>query len=865
MSNRIEEKVEDHFKKQFGKVKYFTKTEAVNPEIDSALKTALSKSGGAGPNFPDLKYLVKTKSAKYIPVMIEAKGEKGKLEKLDADNQVDNQKRDGSPNYGNIKNYAVNGAVHYAKAVVDNTVSYKEAIAVGVNGFMDGKNLCTEVGAYYVSDANFCIPKKIGDYSDLSFLLPKNVDALERALEELGLSELEKEEKTREFESLIELKLKKLNQIMHDDLKISEGSRVGLIAGMIMAGYGVPNKVAPLEIADLKSQTGKKDNDGVVIINKIDSFLAERNLPEEKKQMIVSELSNVMVYSNLWVPNNGESKLKSIYSIVKNEIMPIFTSAKHLDFTGKLFNVLNDWVDIPDSDKNDVVLTPRYVTDMMAKIAQVNMESYVWDYTVGTAGFLVSSMKLMIQDAEKNIHSPKQLEKKIRSIKYEQLMGVEKRSDIYLLAVLNMILMQDGSSNILHEDSLSEFDGKYEQGKNKGKKFPANVLLLNPPYSAPGKGFIFVRNALKQMKSGKAVVLIQENAGSGTGLPYTKEILEKNTLLASIHMADIFKDKANVQTAVYVFDVGVPHNPRQIVKFIDFSYDGYTRQNRKKATQTTNLRDTDKARERYDEIVNVVLYGSRYLKLLNKNLYIEDTITLNGDDWTFAQHKKIDTNPKSTDFVNSIESYLDWKSSLLGAKQGGKSENKLEKLVKEYEKKGGSFSEKFARELFVVKSNLSLNKSQLTFVNDSQKYPYFTRTVENNGISGFVEFVDEEHTICGNVLAVGLLQMKFFYIKHDFYAGQFTKTIKPLFDEFDEAVGQYFAVLFNKHSSIYSSTVVRNFDELFYKTKVSVPIKNGKIDFDFIRLYSKTAQDMVLEKLQMQTTEKIEAFKKAKI
>lgn len=270
-------------------------------------------------------------------------------------------------------------------------------------------------------------------------------------------------------------------------------------------------------------------------------------------------------------------------------------------------------------------------------------------------------------------------------------MGVEKRSDIYLLAVLNMILMQDGSSNILHEDSLSEFDGKYEQGKNKGKKFPANVLLLNPPYSAPGKGFIFVRNALKQMKSGKAVVLIQENAGSGTGLPYTKEILEKNTLLASIHMADIFKDKANVQTAVYVFDVGVPHNPRQIVKFIDFSYDGYTRQNRKKATQTTNLRDTDKARERYDEIVNVVLYGSRYLKLLNKNLYIEDTITLNGDDWTFAQHKKIDTNPKSTDFVNSIESYLDWKSSLLGAKQGGKSENKLEKLVKEYEKKVAAF------------------------------------------------------------------------------------------------------------------------------------------------------------------------------
>ena len=63
--------------------------------------------------------------------------------------------------------------------------------------------------------------------------------------------------------------------------------------------------------------------------------------------------------------------------------MPIFTSVKHLDFTGKLFNVLNEWVDIPDSDKNDVVLTPRYVTELMAKLCMVNKDSYVWDFAVG--------------------------------------------------------------------------------------------------------------------------------------------------------------------------------------------------------------------------------------------------------------------------------------------------------------------------------------------------------------------------------------------------------------------------------------------------------------------------------------------------
>ena len=62
-----------------------------------------------------------------------------------------------------------------------------------------------------------------------------------------------------------------------------------------------------------------------------------------------------------------------------------------------------------------------------------------------------------------------------------------------------MILTGDGSSNIVHKDSLTEYDGTYEQGKLKGKKFPANVFLLNPPYSADGRGLVFVEKALKRM------------------------------------------------------------------------------------------------------------------------------------------------------------------------------------------------------------------------------------------------------------------------------------------------------------------------------------------------------------------------------
>lgn len=657
----IEEQVEDWAKQQLLPIKYYTKTENINSEIEDALKRAPSKNGGKGPNYPDIKLFIETKNLKRVPVMIEVKGLKGSFIKLNAQGEIENRKVDGTPNYININKYAVNGAIHYANAIIENTESYKDVIAIGLNGYYENKEMIKEIGVYYVSSANYCIPKQIYSYTDLSFLLPENIDNFFHKISELNLTDEEIEMKSKEIENDIEIKLKKLNQTMQDDLKISVGSRVELVTGLIMAGLGVSNKVSPLEISDLKGETGSKTNDGVTIINKIDSFLEERNLPQEKKQMIINDLSRVFIYSDLWKPINGESKLKSVYTIVKQEIMPIFTSARHLDFTGKLFNVLNAWVDIPDSDKNDVVLTPRYVTELMAKLAQVNMDSYVWDYAVGSAGFLISSMKLMINDAQNRIKSPKELDSKISKIKYQQLLGIEKRSDIYLLAVLNMILMGDGSSNIIHKDSLTEFDGKYEQGDLNGKTFPANVFLLNPPYSAAGKGFIFVEKALSRMSNGKAAILIQENSGSGNGLPYTKRILENNTLLASIHMSDIFKGKAGVQTAIYVFDVGKPHSEKQVVKFIDFSNDGYTRQNRKKSSQDANLKNTDHAIERYNEIVNLVLYGKSYLEYFTEDEYFEDTISLEGNDWTFAQHRKINTIPSEKEFSETVKNYLSWK------------------------------------------------------------------------------------------------------------------------------------------------------------------------------------------------------------
>lgn len=663
----IEEKIEDWCKKQFKGQKYYTKTEAINPEIEIALNKAPSKQGGSGKNYPDIKCLLFSENGRKIPVMIEVKGKKGDLIKVNTKGEVDNTKKDSEPNYQNIAKYAVNGAIHYANAILNFTDSYKEVVAIGVNGYEESGKTIHEVDVWYISKDNLFVPKHVDSYADVSFLLEKNTKEFIEKLDALALTSEELEERKLALEDEIERKLKTLNQSLHDEQQIVVNNRVQLVAGLIMAGLGAEG-VQPLRIEDLRSIDDKENNDGQVIMSKIRMYLKHKKLPKEKIDMILGILDVVFLNSGLEKPTSGgESKLHTIYADVKRDILPYVTGELHnIDFTGRLFNVMNEWVDVPDGGENDVVLTPRYVTELMAKMCEVNMNSYVWDFATGSAGFLISAMHQMIDDAkQKYANSPIKLEEKVNKIKMEQLLGIEKLPDVYMLAVLNMILMKDGSANIIQKDSLT-FEGNYEQGENINHPFPANVFLLNPPYSADGKGFVFVEKALGMMThGGRAAVLIQENAGSGNGLPFTANILKSNTLRASIKMADIFCGKANVQTAIYVFEVNRPHDAENdLVRFIDFSNDGYTRMNRKKSGQSVNLRDTDNAKKRYAEVANLVRYGKGAdNKNLNyfKDSYTEDYITLNGNDWTYGQHQKIDTIPTEEDFQTVVKEYLSWK------------------------------------------------------------------------------------------------------------------------------------------------------------------------------------------------------------
>lgn len=642
---------------------YKLEQESLNSEIDKALDEYKSKSGGDGGNRPDAKLLLQDEKLNYYPILIEYKGYKDKLVKFDGNGRVDNRTSKNEPNYKNINSYAVNGAIHYANAILHYT-SYTDVIAIGVTGYKKpDETIEHSIGVYYVSKKNLGIGQEVDKYTDLSFLKKENFNNFIKKVNQLSLTneelELLKEKREKEINtSLIKLN----NDIYANEKGLSETDRVYLVSASIMATLGISGQVTPLEKSDLKSSLEEGNTDGEIIIRKIEAFLKRKNLPIKKQDLIVRTLKNTLLSDNINKPVNGESQLKRIFSKIVDDLGIYYKIGLTTDFTGKLFNEMYSWLGFTQDKLNDVVLTPSYVANFLVKLARVNKDSYVWDFATGSAGLLVAAMNEMLIDAKDKIKSPQELEQKTLKIKAEQLLGLEVLSNIYMLAILNMILMGDGSSNILNKDSLRDFNGNYAFGE-ENKKFPATAFVLNPPYSAEGNGMIFVEKALSMMEKGYAAIIIQHSAGSGKAKEYNKKILEKNTLLASIKMPlDLFIGKSSVQTYIYVFRIGEVHQKDEIVKFIDFSNDGYTRSDRKKASN--NLKDTDRAKERYQEIVDLVRFGKSKLNIFTEKEYYEGYIDPeNGSDWN--QTLMGDSKPTLEDFKKTVADYLAWEVSNL--------------------------------------------------------------------------------------------------------------------------------------------------------------------------------------------------------
>ncbi|AWM34720.1 N-6 DNA methylase [Hymenobacter nivis] len=820
------------------KLKYKLEQESLNFEIDKALSDYFTKNGGSGSNRPDTKLLLQDKDLSFYPILIEYKGYKEKLVKLDSDGRVENKTAKNEPHFNNINGFAVNGAIHYANGLLHHT-SYTDIIAIGMTGYKsETGELKFDIGVYYVSKTNFGAGQYVGEFTDFSFLAPKNFDWFVGKIGDLHLSPEEIENLKEQREKEIDSSLLKLNNdIYESESGLAESDRVYLVAASIIATLGVPGKVAPLEKTDLKSSSESGNRDGDIIVRKIKSFLDEKALPKEKQDLIVRTLQNTLTTENINKIVDGETQLKRVFSKIVDDLGIYYKIGLTTDFTGKLFNEMYGWLGFTQDKLNDVVLTPSHVANLLVKLARVNKDSYVWDFATGSAGLLVAAMNEMLVDAKNTISSRDELTQKELSIKAEQLLGLELLSSIYMLAILNMILMGDGSSNILNIDSIKDFDGKYSFGKTN-TLFPADALVLNPPYSAQGNGMNFVEKALGMMNKGYAAIIIQNSAGSGKAVAYNKRILEKNTLLASIKMpVDIFIGKSSVQTNIYVFKVNEKHHRDEMVKFINFSNDGYTRTSRKKASN--NLKDSDRAKQRYDEIVNLVRFGRSKLDIFTNKEYYEGKIDpTSGVDWN--QSAPTDTKTILRDFQKTLSDHMLWDISGI-IKQTNTEAEVLAKLNNKLQE--NNWVEFKLDDLFKKAKIKSLKYKASELPSEATEdfaLAALTAGIQNQGLNNFVP--SHGATILKNVISIsanGANTGATFFQSKEFTVLQDAYVIEWNYNNEELSNNQYLFL-----TAAISKTIYGNYEwtnkaswERIKSQKIQLPTKGQKIDFEFMEAF----------------------------
>lgn len=334
-------------------LKYSVESEVLNPAISGSLKSNPSKTGKNGGGKPDITFYVEHNGEKWFGI-IELKNKFDKLEKLTPEGLIDNQKKDGSPAYGPtaIGGYAVNGAHYYAKNAFNDT-EYNKFFVIGANGYTDDSGKYkTEVSVYVLSNKTNGEAVKYKNFTNLSFLNPDNISETFNEISRLALTDDQRAKLRDQSEQSLDKELKRLNELMYKDLKIDANLRVNLLVSLILAALGdETNNISPLDVSDLRGSSEADSSDADVILRKVKTLFNSKQLPKTKIDQIVNALTQTIKFNNFEKIGGGtESKIKTLYREINNNLIS-YARNTEIDFSGAVYNVMTDWMQVPDSEK----------------------------------------------------------------------------------------------------------------------------------------------------------------------------------------------------------------------------------------------------------------------------------------------------------------------------------------------------------------------------------------------------------------------------------------------------------------------------------------------------------------------------------
>lgn len=471
-----------------------------NPRIRKLLKRA--SKAGTGIGSPE--FIISSAAYPNLVIVIECKASTA---------------RHRSPELDKPKEFACDGALHYAAYLA---ADY-DVIAIGVSG-ENQTELRIDVFAHLRGEhVAFELPAK----GLLSF-------------HDLYAVYVQSPEKFRaDYVELLDYS-QALNRTLHK-LKVKESQRSLLISSILIA------LKSPAFVAAFQKHKKAGDLASSLVKTVVDE-LKNSDIPADKIANLTQAYTFIQTHTTLISTPNA---LVNLISDVDAHINGFMKTHSYFDTIGQFYI---EFLRYANNDKGlGIVLTPPHITDLFAALAEISRTSVVCDSCCGTGGFLISAMKRMVLDCAGDSEL-------IEKVKKTQLIGVEAQSDIYALAISNMILQDDGKSSIISGDC-------FELVEYVSAKKPT-AGLLNPPYKAEKddiEEFEYVLNNLEMLApGGLSVSLVPIScvvAQEGPNLELKRRLLEKHSLLAVMSLPeDLFHNsKVGVVTCAMVFQAHAPH------------------------------------------------------------------------------------------------------------------------------------------------------------------------------------------------------------------------------------------------------------------------------------------------------------------
>lgn len=299
------------------------------------------------------------------------------------------------------------------------------------------------------------------------------------------------------------------------------------------------------------------------------------------------------IFKNAYLPYRDPETLKMFLKVI-NEF--------HYDHSEKLGDAFEYLLSVLGSQGDaGQFRTPRHIIDFMVAIMQPKKDESICDPACGTAGFLISSYKhILNENTKKNkgdLLTPDERKKLISNF-----VGYDISSEMVRLSLVNMYLHGFTTPKIYEYDSLTYTD-------RWGDTF--DIIMANPPFMTPKGGIrphkkfamqanrsevLFVDYIMEHINptTGRAAVIVPEGIIFQSATAYKalrKLLVEKNFLYGVVSLpAGLFQPYSGVKTSILLLDKTLAKKTDKIL-FVKIENDGYSLGAQRKELTTSDLPD----------------------------------------------------------------------------------------------------------------------------------------------------------------------------------------------------------------------------------------------------------------------------------